>query len=80
MNSQDAAYSNAFVYKGKPLFIEFPIKTGDTAADVAKRIVKIANKYILFTAGEKILNVVASESKVTFTAINGYQQFKSVLV
>lgn len=80
MNSQDAAYSNAFVYKGKPLFIEFPIKTGDTAADVAKRIVKIANKYILFTAGEKILNVVASTDKVVFTAINGYQQFKTVLV
>jgi hypothetical protein len=74
MNSQDAAFSNAYVYKGKPLYIEFPIKTDtEAAADVAKRIVKIANKYLIFIAGENILNVSAEGSKVTFTAVNGYE-------
>ena len=80
MNSQDSFYANDFVYKGKPLFIEFPIKADDEAADVAKRIVKIANKYMLFMAQEKILNVSEEDGKVTFEGINGYQIIKKALV
>jgi hypothetical protein len=48
MNNQDSFYANDLVYKGKPLFIEFPINAGDEPSDVATRIVKIANKYLLF--------------------------------
>ena len=80
MNSQDALYSNAFVYKGKPFFIEFPVNAGDEAADVATRIVKIANKYLNFMQAGNQLKVTANEGKVTITAVNGYQQIKSILV
>ena len=76
MNSQDSFYANDFVYKGKPLFVEFPINAADTAEVIAKRIVKIANKYMLFVAQDKILNVSADEGKVTFEAVNGYQLIK----
>jgi len=58
MNCQDAFYANDFVYKGKPLAIEFPVAYGDTADEVAKKVKKIADKYLLFTLGtEKILDV-----------------------
>jgi len=80
MNSQDSFYANAFPYRGKPLFIEFPINASDEAADVAKRIVKIANKYLLFTAQEKILDVTAEEDSVIFEGVNGYQIFKDIKV
>ena len=80
MNSQDSFYVNDFVYRGKPLFIEFPITASDTAETAAIRLVKIANKYQLFTAQEKILDVTADEGKVTFKGTNGYQILKSVLV
>jgi len=50
MGSQDSFYANDLVYKGKPLYIEFPILATDTAEAIATRIVKIANKYMLFTA------------------------------
>lgn len=80
MNSQDSFYANPFVYKGKPFFIEFPITANDTAETAAVRLVKIANKYQLFTAQEKILDVSTDEGKVTFEAVNGYQLFKQVLV
>jgi len=52
------------------------INAADTAEVVAKRIVKIANKYMLFVAQDKILNVSADEGKVTFEAVNGYQLIK----
>jgi hypothetical protein len=48
MNCQDPFYANDFVYKGKPLFIEFPVKYGETADTVAKRVKAIADKYLLF--------------------------------
>ena len=80
MNSQDSFYANDFVYKGKPLFIEFPIKATDQPADVATRLVKIANKYLLFQTQEKILDVVNDEGEVTFTCVNGYQQIKKAIV
>lgn len=80
MNSQDSFYANDFVYKGKPLFIEFPISASDDAEAIANRIVKIANKYMLFVAQDKILDVSADEGKVTFTAVNGYQLIKKAVV
>lgn len=81
MNSQDSFYANPFVYKGKPFFIEFPIKSAsESATTVGDRIVNIANKYMLFTAQEKILNVTNTSGEVKFEGTNGYQQItKAVL-
>lgn len=53
MGSQDSFYSNALVYKGKPFYVEFPVKSTDTADVVAKRVKAIADKFILFQTGEK---------------------------
>jgi hypothetical protein len=68
MGSQDSFYSNALVYKGKPFYVEFPVKSTDTADVIAKRVKAIADKYILFETGEKdkILNV-----SITATAAVG---------
>lgn len=76
MNSQDSFYANDLVYKGKPLYVEFVIKAGDSVDNIGKRIVSNANKYLLFMAQEKILDVTYSENKVKFTGVNGYQQIK----
>lgn len=80
MNSQDSFYANDFVYKGKPLFVEFPVYASDTAETIGKRIVKIANKYMLFVAQDKILNVSENEGKVTFEGVNGYQLIKKAVL
>ena len=80
MSSQDSFYANDFVYKGKPLFIEFPIGASDDAEAVANRIVKIANKYMLLVAQDKILDVAAEDGKVSFTGINGYQLIKKAII
>lgn len=80
MNSQDSFYANDFVYKGKPLFLEFPVNKGDTAEIAANRAVKIANKYLLFTAQEKILDITADEGKIVIKGINGYQLIKKAVL
>ena len=53
MGSQDSFYSNALVYKGKPFYVEFPVKSTDAADAVAKKVKAIADKFILFQTGEK---------------------------
>lgn len=95
MNSQDSLYANDLVYKGKPLFIEFPIKKTDTADVLATRVKTIADKYMLLVYGQKILNIETTATaavgadpgpasdavgKVKFTGINGYQQFKKAVL
>ncbi len=80
MNSQDSFYANDSVYKGKPLFIEFPINASDTPEIIGKRIVKIANKYMLFMAQEKILNITEDGGVITFEGINGYQLIKKAII
>lgn len=91
MNSQDSFYANDFVYKGKPLFVEFKVLKDDTAATVAKRVKANADKYFLLMMGsEKILNVTATTAAasgddpatgtVTFTGVNGYQQIKKAIL
>ena len=90
MNSQDSLYANALLYKGKPLFIEFPIKKTDTADVLAARVKAIADKYILLVYGEKVLDIVvtstaaegntAAVGKVKFIGVNGYQQIKKAVL
>ena len=87
MGSQDSFYSNALVYKGKPFYVEFPVKSTDTADNVAKKV-----KYILFQTGEKdkILDVTydaaaasgddPATGTVTFTCVNGYQLIKKAIL
>lgn len=90
MSSQDSLYANDLVYKGKPLFIEFPIKKDDTADILAQNVKKIADKYMLFMFQDKILNVevtssaaagdTPAEGKVKFVGVNGYQQIKKAVL
>jgi len=62
MNSQDSFYANDFVYKGKPFYVEFPVKKADTVDVLAKRVKKIADKFLLFQFEEKVLDVTADAS------------------
>ena len=90
MNNQDSLYANDFVYKGKPLYVEFPVKNTDTADVLATRVKAIADKYILLVYGEKILTIettataagdnTAAVGKVKFVGINGYQQIKKAIL
>ncbi|MEE0040959.1 hypothetical protein [Catenibacterium sp.] len=62
--------------KGKPFTVDFVWKT--SAADVAKNLVKIINKYAVMVYGEKLLNVSYSNAYLTIEAVNEYQRFRKV--
>lgn len=76
--SQDSRYANDLILKGKPFTVDFVWKGG--AADVAKNLVKIINKYAVMVYGEKLLNVSCNGTFLTIEAVNEYQRFRKVNV
>lgn len=70
----DPAFANDFVYKGRPLYIEFKAK--GTAATDAQNFVKTAKKWITLLYGNgQIVKVSLNGSKVTIKATDEYKQF-----
>lgn len=74
--SQESRYANDLILKGKPFTVDFVWKT--SAADVAKNLVNIINKYAVMVYGEKLLNVSYSGAYLTIEAVNEYQRFRKV--
>lgn len=72
--SADSFYANDLVYKGKPLYVEFPYTKGQGAA-AATKLKKIADQVFSSDDGP-ILNVSVDGSNVKFEAVNGYQIIK----
>lgn len=80
MNSQDSFYANDLVYKGKPLYVEFAINKDETGNVIAARVKKVADKFLLFQADEKILDITVDGANVTIEAVNGYQIIKKAVL
>lgn len=74
--SQESRYANDLILKGKPFTVDFVWKT--SAAEVAKNLVKIIDKYAVMVYGEKLLNVSYSDTYLTIEAVNEYQRFRKV--
>ena len=74
--SQESRYANDLILKGKPFTVDFVWKT--SAAEVAKNLVKIINKYAVMVYGEKLLNVSCDDTYLTIEAVNEYQRFRKV--
>ena len=70
--SQNSYYSNDFVFKGKPFVYEFKVKTGDTAAEVAKEIKRVIDKIQAFY-GDKYIKVSVNGAVVSINCTDEYQ-------
>lgn len=70
--SVDPYYANAMVYKGKPVYVEFPFTASGWTDKEKATFKKAAN--IVLNQGEPIMTVaIDDDNKVTFTCVNGYQ-------
>lgn len=75
--SQNSIYANDMVFKGKPFFVEFEVKTdNESASDVAARLVSNTKKYLtMMYDGKELIKVSNSEGTVTIDGTSGYQLF-----
>lgn len=70
--SNDAMYANDYWYKGKPLTIEYTVKTGKTA----ENFVKMVKKFLLNVCDEKFVDFKGTGDTLTITMTNEYQRFR----
>ena len=75
--SQNSYYSNDFVFKGKPFYVEFEVKNGDNGNQIATRVANFIKK-LQSLYGMKWLNISAVEDTIVIEAIDEYQRFKKV--
>ena len=54
--NNNSYYANDFVFKGKPLYIEFESK-GEAGSELCDKVIKIANKYISMVYENKLLDL-----------------------
>lgn len=74
--NNNSYYANDFVFKGKPFYIEFEVKTdNETATTVAARIVENARKYMLMVYENDLLKVSNSGATLNIEAVDEYQRF-----
>jgi hypothetical protein len=76
--SVDSFYANDLVYKGKPIYIEFPVTLSSgkvtSFGDEDKAAFEKSAKFVLNTdAEQEILKYAVDGTTITFTAVNGYQ-------
>lgn len=79
--AETSYYANDFVYKGKPLYFEFTVKTGDTMDDVTKALVASIKKFQLKYDSKIVDAKVGSANDIlTITAVNEYQRFHTASI
>ena len=78
MSKQNSYYSNDLVFKGKPLYIEFVWKKGQTADKVAEQVVKNVKKYFLTVYDKPIVKVTNTGNNVIIECTDEYQRFTKV--
>ena len=78
LTSANSYYANDLVFKGKPLYIEFVWKSGETAATVATKVAKIVKKYFIAVYEKSLVKVSADGTKVVIDGTDEYQRFTKV--
>ena len=68
-NNNNPYFSNDWVFKGKPLYVEF--NGGDTAAQIVSR----AKKYMLAQYGYNLVDFSTEEEKLVITAHDQWEMF-----
>ena len=68
-NNNNPYFSNDWVFKGKPLYVEF--NSGDTAAQIVSR----AKKYMLAQYGYNLVDFSTDEEKLVITAHDQWEMF-----
>ena len=72
-------YSTPWYHKGKPFWVEFIVKKGDKAADIANRVEKTIKSNHIFQVDKDLIKVTNDGAgKITLTGATEYQRFRKI--
>ena len=79
--SEESIYANDFYQKGKPFSIGFEVTKADTAATIASKIKKNAEKFGVVIYGKKVFDLIDNgNNTLTLKGTHEYQRFKMAAV
>ena len=79
--SEESIYANDFYQKGKPFSIGFEVTKADTAATIAAKIKKNAEKFGVVIYGKKVFDLIDNgNNTLTLKGTHEYQRFKMAAV
>ena len=72
-------YSTPWYHKGKPFWVEFIVKKGDKAKDIADRVEKTIKSNHIFQVDKDLINVANDGAgKITLEGATEYQRFRKI--
>ena len=72
-------YSTPWYHKGKPFWVEFIVKKGDQAKDIANRVEKTIKSNHIFQVDKDLIKVTNNdEGKLTLEGATEYQRFRKI--
>ena len=72
-------YSTPWYHKGKPFWVEFIVKKGDQAKDIANRVEKTIKSNHIFQVDKDLIKVTNNDGgKLTLEGATEYQRFRKI--
>ena len=71
-------YSTPWVQKGMPFWVEFTVKNGDTAEDIANNVAKLIKTNHVFLQDKDLINLTVSGAILTLEGATEYQRFRNI--
>lgn len=71
-------YSTPWVQKGMPFWVEFTVKSGDTAADIANNVAKLIKTNHIFLQDKDLINLTVQGNTLILEGATEYQRFRKI--
>ena len=73
-------YSTPWVQKGMPFWVEFTVKSGEHAADIANNVAKLIKTNHIFLQDKDLINLTVEGTKLILEGATEYQRFRQIVI
>lgn len=71
-------YSTPWVQKGMPFWVEFTVKAGENATDIANNVAKLIKTNHIFLQDKDLINLKVEGTKLVLEGATEYQRFRNI--
>ena len=71
-------YSTPWVQKGMPFWVEFTVKAGENATDIANNVAKLIKTNHIFLQDKDLINLTVEGTKLVLEGATEYQRFRNI--
>ena len=73
-------YATPWVQKGMPFWVEFTVKSNDTAATLAEAVAKLIKNNHIFLHDKDLINLTVNGTKLVLEGATEYQRFRQIAI